>query len=102
MEERLRSLGEALAGLYADPDQVIRVEVACTGSCQATLHDVILRSAHELVGNAVKHGFYARLVGSVRLELVSGPRGVQLVVSDNGWGLGHSPATARACDSCGR
>ena len=97
-----RHTAEALAELYADHDQVIRIEVVCTGSCPAALNDVVLRSMQELVGNAVKHGFYARLVGCIRLELISGPRGTKLIVADDGWALatesghGHGLQLVRA------
>ncbi len=91
LEGRLRSLGEALAELLADPDQVIRVEVACTEACPVALHDVVLRATQELVGNAVKHGFYARLVGRIRVDLATGPGGIRLVIADDGWGLAYRP-----------
>jgi two-component sensor histidine kinase len=91
LEGRLRLLSESVAELLADSDQVIRIEVACTGTCPAALQDVVLRAVQELVGNAVKHGFYARLVGRVRVDLASGPRGTTLVVADDGWGLCRRP-----------
>ncbi|MBV8399774.1 MAG: hypothetical protein JOZ17_13695 [Acetobacteraceae bacterium] len=95
MEERLRSLAEALVALYSDRDQMIQIEVAYAGSCPAALHDVVLRTAHELVANAIKHGFYARLIGCIRLELTSDQQGVRLVVADDGWGLGHRSGTGQ-------
>ena len=91
LEARVRSLTESVAELLADPDQVVRVEVSCTGACPEVLHDVVLRAVQELVGNAVKHGFYARLVGRVRVSLASGACGTKLVVTDDGWGLGRRP-----------
>jgi two-component sensor histidine kinase len=96
LERRLRSLGESLAELLADPDQVIRVEVACTGACPAALHGLVLSVTQELVGNAVKHGFCARLVGRISVDLAAGPRGTRLVIADDGWGLGRRP-----CDGQG-
>lgn len=82
---------DVLPDLLADPDQAVRVEVACAGACPASLHDVVLRVAQELVGNAVKHGFYARLAGRIRLDLVSSPRETRLVAADDGWGLCRKP-----------
>lgn len=95
LERRLRALAEGLADLLADPDQVIRVEVACAGACPAALHGVVLRAAQELVGNAVEHAFHARLVGRVRVDLACGPRGVRLTVADDGWGLAREAGAGR-------
>ena len=83
---RLRGLGEVVVGLLGDPDQVLSVDVALEGRCPAVLEEVVLRVAHELLGNAVKHGMYMRLVGRIRVDVASGPRGTWLVVADDGWG----------------
>ncbi len=88
---RLRDLGEVVIGLLGDPDQVLGLDVAVEGRCPPVLEEVVLRVAHELLGNAVKHGMYMRLVGRIRLGLASGPRGTKLVVADDGWGGCHRP-----------
>ncbi len=93
LEVRLRKLAEGAADLMADPDQVIQVEVECSGACPPALHGMLLRVVQELVGNAVKHGFYARLVGRLRVSLASGPRGTRLVVADDGWGFCYRPGS---------
>ena len=91
LEQRLRLLCETLAELLADPDQIVQIEVACSGACPPALHGAVLRAALELVGNAVRHGFYQRLVGRLRVELASGAHGTRLIVADDGWGLGCRP-----------
>ncbi len=88
---RLRSLGETVIGLLGDPDQMLSLDVAVEGRCPAVLEEVVLRVAHELLGNAVKHGMYMRLVGRIRVSLASGPRGTRLVVADDGWGSCQRP-----------
>ena len=88
---RLRGLGEAVIGLLGDPDQLLSLDVAVEGRCPPALEEVVLRVAHELLGNAVKHGMHARLVGRIAVTLASGPRGTRLVVADDGWGWGCEP-----------
>lgn len=102
LPERLLLLGESVVELLGDPDQTIRVEVAAEGACPGPLHDAIVRVAHELIGNAVKHGMHARLLGRIRIGLVSAPTAgsgtaragvggwTRLTVADDGWGPGRS------------
>jgi two-component sensor histidine kinase len=86
LEARLRSLGEAVVELMADGDQEIRVSVSVDGVCPAGVEDVVVRVAHELIGNAVKHGMHLRLVGRIEVSVEAGPEGVTLRVVDDGWG----------------
>ncbi len=95
LDRRLRLLCETLAESLGDPDQVLRVAVACGGGCPAVLHGMVLRVALELVGNAISHGFHRRLVGCVQVDLATGSRGTTLVVADDGWGLGCRPGDGR-------
>ena len=107
---RLEQLGEALVELLGDEDQLIRVSVFVDPATPATLDDHLLRIANEFIGNAVKHGLYARSVGhiTVRVEPVPG-RGVRLEVLDDGWGFRCAPeqgegmrlAQALAADAAG-
>lgn len=91
LQTRLRALGAALVELTADPDQIIRLEVACAGECPPDQHTLVLKITQELIVNAVKHGLYARLVGSIDIRVSSGPRGTRLTVADDGWGHGPRP-----------
>ncbi len=52
----------------------------------------MLRVAHEFIGNAVKHGMHARVVGRIAIHLATGLDGrTALVVTDDGWGFEGSP-----------
>jgi len=86
LEDRLRTVCETTLELMADPDQVLRLEVKVEGDCPMPLRATLLRAAHEMVGNAVKHGLHARLLGHVRVRLSSGEGCTRLLVEDDGWG----------------
>ncbi|MBP0494015.1 hypothetical protein [Roseomonas indoligenes] len=86
MEDRLRSVCEATLELMGDPDQILRLAVTVEGDCPVPLRPTALRAAHEMVGNAVKHGMHARLVGHIQVCLSSAEGWTRLVVEDDGWG----------------
>ena len=92
LHARLHALGESMVELLADPDQVIHLDVTAAGECPAALEGVVLRVAHELLGNAVKHGMHARIVGRIQVRLHAGDAGTRLQVVDDGWGWGRCPA----------
>ena len=75
LADRLTQLSQSLVDLLADPDQVIRTEVACEDDCPSDLHDIILRVTQELVSNAVKHGFQDRVIGRLRIQVARTWRG---------------------------
>ena len=56
------------------------------GRCPAHLEDTVLRVAHELLGNAVKHGMRERVIGCIGVDLVSDAYRTVLTVTDDGWG----------------
>jgi two-component sensor histidine kinase len=92
MPERLRVLSDSTVRLFADGTQEIRLDVTAAGDCPEHLHQLVLRVAHEFVGNAVKHGMHARLVGTIAVRLMTGiDGGTALVVTDDGWGFHGSP-----------
>ncbi|HTU52511.1 MAG TPA: ATP-binding protein [Acetobacteraceae bacterium] len=82
---RLRSLAESVIALYADATQIIRLEVAAADVCPPDREDVILRIAHELVGNAVKHGMHMRLLGRISVRLAREAGMAVLSVANDGW-----------------
>ena len=86
LDERLRSLCEKVVGLMADPDQRIALTLQIDGACPDHLENVVLRIAHEMVGNAVKHGLHVRLSGRITVEFGWRGQGWQLRVTDDGWG----------------
>jgi two-component sensor histidine kinase len=68
--------------------QMIRVDATVSGACPEPLRQLVLRVAHEFVGNAVKHGMRARVVGTISVRLVTEIDGrTSLVVTDDGWGF---------------
>ena len=84
--EGLHSLCNDVVGMLGDPTQHLTVAVDVNGDVPGGLEALILRAAHELVGNAVKHGMHMRLVGHIQVSLTSGADGTTLAVADNGWG----------------
>lgn len=92
MSERLRSLGESMVRMLADGTQMIRLDITVTGECPETLQQLVLRVAHEFIGNAVKHGMLARGTGTISVRLTTDIDGATaLVVTDDGWGFDGSP-----------
>lgn len=91
MAERVRQLAGAVVDMMRDPDQAIRIGVSVRGCCPAELRETVLRSAHELIGNAVKHGMNGRSSGRIAVRLLTGEVCTTLVVSDNGWGFTGAP-----------
>ncbi|BFL65365.1 Hypothetical protein HVIM_02083 [Roseomonas mucosa] len=92
LDERLRSLCEKVVGLMADPDQRIALALRIDGACPDHLESVVLCVAHEMVGNAVKHGLHVRLCGQIAVDFARLGKGWQLRVTDDGWG--PSPGAA--------
>jgi two-component sensor histidine kinase len=84
--ERLGGLCEAMTALLGVPGQDIRLRLRLAGACPEPLQEAVLRVAHELVGNAVKHGLYARLAGEIEVRLENDGSELRLLVLDDGWG----------------
>lgn len=91
MLHRLRQLAGAVADLLSANGQKIRVGVTVRGDCPPHLREAIIRSAHELIGNAVKHGMKDRPSGRIAVRLITGDRHTTLTVTDNGWGFEGIP-----------
>lgn len=87
LEGRLRSLCAATVGLMADPDQIVDCEVEVEAEIPPGQEEAVFGAAHELVGNAVKHGLHGRMLGRVTLRLRAAPGATRLEVEDDGWGL---------------
>ncbi|CAH2601348.1 Sensor histidine kinase [Rhodovastum atsumiense] len=88
---RLTSLCEGVVTLLRGPSQDIRLDVTATVHCPSALRDVVLRAAHEFVGNAVRHGLHVRIAGRLEVRLLAWQGGIRLAVSDDGWGCGGAP-----------
>ncbi len=93
LQARLDAMSRAVVALMADDDQEIAVETEVRGTCPEQA-DVLVQVAHELVGNAVKHGMTLRMVGCIKLTVAADDAGVTLTVADDGWGFcEQAPAT---------
>jgi two-component sensor histidine kinase len=75
-----------MTALLGVPGQDIRLRLRLAVPCPEPLQEAVLRVAHELVGNAVKHGLYARLAGEIEVRLENDGSELRLLVLDDGWG----------------
>ena len=91
LDRRLATLSDAMVALLADQEQTIRTEICVTGSCPEAMEATVIQVAHEMLGNAIKHGMHMRLVGRIVIQLLAQSDGaVTLLVSDDGWGFGDT------------
>jgi len=92
LEARLQQLCDALIELLGDSDQLLRARVIVDPAVPARLDDTVLRIVHEFVGNAIKHGLYARSVGNITVQVErAADLQVQIQVVDDGWGVCCAP-----------
>jgi len=92
MTDRLRLLCGNLVELLRDPTQAIQIGVSVRGDCPMHLRAPVLRVAHELVGNAVKHGMRTRPRGRIIVRLQTEPNvRTRLTVIDDGNGFHGDP-----------
>ena len=91
MVERLRQLAGAVVDMMRDADQVIRVGRLGARVLPGRVAGSITRSAHELLGNAMKHGMKGRPSGRIAVRVVSEQDKTTLTVLDNGWGFKGVP-----------
>ena len=92
MTQRLRSLCDNLIEMTREPHQRIGHAISVRGDCPAHLRDAVLRTAHELILNSMKHGLRGLPSGriTIRLETIQGSRTV-LTVMDDGRGFTNIP-----------
>lgn len=99
LSARLRSLCQSVIDLYADPAQMIGLEVTVECSLPGALEPNLLGIVQELVGNAVKHGMHMRLMGRITLHLESDPHGSALLtVANDGWPIGDERAAGEGLE----
>lgn len=91
--QRLESLCDGVVGLASETDQYVTVSCCVSAEPSAAMADTVLRVAHELVGNAVKHGMHMRLLGRIEVSVSAVNAGLVLRVVDDGWGCGTTPLT---------
>ena len=90
LQDRLTELSRGLVALLAEDAAAIKVIVTVQCSPGLEESDLILRVAHELVGNAVKHGMHERLLGKVQIDVREEAEWIVLAVVDDGWGCTKS------------
>jgi two-component sensor histidine kinase len=74
------------------PQLFVQINLRFDGTCPATHEMTVLRVVDELLCNAMEHGFYSRQRGLVFVDVVSRATvGVQVSVSDDGWGFDSGP-----------
>jgi two-component sensor histidine kinase len=91
MAERLRQLAGPMVDMLRAADQTIRIGVAVRGVCPADLRQPVMRTAHELIGNAIKHGMRGRPAGRITVRLICQDTLTTLTVTDDGWGFTGRP-----------
>jgi hypothetical protein len=90
--ESLLEHSERIVAGGRSQDLVVQLELKFEGICPATHENTVLRVADELLSNAMEHGYYARQRGHVFVHVISRAGvGVQVSVSDDGWGFNSGP-----------
>jgi two-component sensor histidine kinase len=91
-EELLLGHCERMVAGGRSPELIVRLELKFEGICPAAQEKTVLRVADELLSNAMEHGYHARQRGLVLVHVISrGGVGVQVSVSDDGWGFDSGP-----------
>jgi signal transduction histidine kinase len=91
-EELLLEHCERIVASGRSQERIVQLELNFEGICPATHERTVLRVADELLSNAMEHGYYARQGGHVFVHVISyAGVGVQVSVSDDGWGFDSGP-----------
>jgi two-component sensor histidine kinase len=93
LRDRLLAVSDGLVDLLGDDAATIRVAVAVQCHASAAQDDLLVRVAHELIGNSIKHGMHQRLLGRIRIEAQEEDGQIILTVTDDGWGLDRDPTS---------
>ena len=87
-EESLLEQCERIVADSHSQKLTVQLEMRLEGVCPTTHEKTVLRVVDELLTNAMEHGFWARQRGCVFVHVITRPGGgVQVSVSDNGWGF---------------
>lgn len=74
---------------------VMHLDLKFEGACPRSHERTVLRAADELLSNCLEHGFYHRQRGRIFMHIICRvPTGVQVSVSDDGWGFDGNRITA--------
>jgi two-component sensor histidine kinase len=88
LRERLQAVAAGLVDLLADDAATIRIAVTVHTHGACGRDDLLVRIAHELIGNAIRHGMHRRLLGDIRIEVREEGGTLSMIVTDDGWGAG--------------
>jgi hypothetical protein len=70
----------------------VRLELRFDGICPTTHEKTVMRVADELLSNAMEHGYHDRQLGYIFVHVISRAGvGIQVSVSDDGWGFDGGP-----------
>jgi hypothetical protein len=71
---------------------IVQLDLMIEGTCPQTHEKTVSRVVDELLSNSIEHGFYSRLRGRVLVHVFSrAPLGIEVSVSDDGWGFDRWP-----------
>jgi two-component sensor histidine kinase len=90
LPERITSLVDSLIALHADIEQSIALDLRITDGVAISLEreSLILQIIHEIVLNALKHGMYMRLVGTITIEIRPARcGGLTMSICNDGWAM---------------
>jgi hypothetical protein len=91
-DESLLEYSERIVASGRSQELIVQLELKFEGICPATHENTVLRVVDELLSNAMEHGSYARQRGRVFVHVISRAGvGVQVSVSDDGWGFDSGP-----------
>jgi two-component sensor histidine kinase len=93
LRDRLLAVSDGLVDLLGEDAATIRVAISVKCRASAAHDDLLVRVAHELIGNAIKHGMHQRLLGRIRIEAQEEDGQIVLTVTDDGWGLDKDPTS---------
>ena len=86
LRDRLLAVSDGLVDLLAEDSALIKVSVSVHCSLSGEHDDLIVRLAHELIGNAIKHGMRQHLAGIIDLDVREEGGRIVLSVLDDGQG----------------
>ncbi len=85
--DRLHALGTGMIELLSAEEQNIALDVVEHGPSPDRFHTLIVRVAHEMIGNALKHGLRNAMRGTITIRLFAENHQLRLVVADDGCGF---------------
>ena len=95
LHRRLTGLANSLVELHAEDAATVKVNVTVQCGPSVRHHELLVRVAHELVGNALQHGLHHRLLGRIDIEVTEAAGQISMTIADDGWGPARRTTTGR-------